>query len=125
MVGWSAVPSVPMGVGRPAMLLTMSTALAPACWALRILTEKEHVPRERSAILPATEEETAEQAVSRPPTPDPEVTASGAVRSLVTVAKSPAAAPNAVGLPAMVTGVPTKWGTVLAPAVRADWADPG
>ena len=50
-------------------------------------------------------------------------TASGAVRSLVTVAKSPAT-PAAV-MPPTVIGVAMKWPTVAAPAVSARAAEPG
>src|SRR5947207_2581917 len=104
------------------MLLTTSTATAPAFCALRILEEKEQIPREINAILPVSEAPgSAVQAVLRAV---PEVTTpSGAVRSVFTVAKSPARAAN-VRVP-IFTGVPMKCGTVLAPAVRARAAEPG
>src|SRR5712671_2154209 len=123
MVGWFGVPSWPIAVGVPPTLLTTRTARAPAFCAFRILVENVHVPRERSAILPVSEPlASAEHAVPREV---PESTApSGAVRSAVTVAKSPDAAPME-GLPLTVTGVPTKCGTVLAPAASARAADPG
>src|SRR6185503_309452 len=114
-----------MATGSPATLFATRTAIAPAATAFRILTVKAHVPRETSAILPARlPAGSAEQAMPRPPTVGALVTTpSGAVRSSLTVAKSPAAAPTV--LAPLVTGAPTKCGTVLAPAVSARAAEPG
>src|SRR5450756_844742 len=54
MVGWFGVPSCPMIMGSPMMLLTMSTPTAPAVWALWILMLKEQVPRTITAIWPVS-----------------------------------------------------------------------
>src|SRR6266478_8294743 len=92
-VGWLGVPSVPIAVGSPATLLTISTATAPAFCALRILVEKVQVPREMSAIFPLSDP--AASAVQAMLRAVPEVTTpKGAVRSAVILAKSPDAAPN-------------------------------
>src|SRR5205085_4003224 len=118
MVGWFGVPSVAMPIGSPATLFATSTATAPASWALRIFTEKAHAPRVTSAILPVRlPAGKAAQAVFRPFTPAPVGTPRGAVRSLVTTAKSPLEAPYT--WPPTVTGAPIKWFTELAPAVNA------
>src|SRR5690242_19671392 len=53
----------------------------------------------------------------------PATAASGAVKSALTTAKSPVAAPYV--WPDAVTGAPTKCGTLLAPADSARGADPG
>ena len=99
-------------------------AKAPAACALRILVENVHVPRAISAIMPVRLfAGKAEHAVLSPFTPPPETTPSGAVRSALTVAKSPAAAPYV--FPPTVTGAPMKCPTVEAPAVSARAADPG
>src|SRR4051794_18114917 len=72
MVGWFAVPSVPIALGPPATLLTTRAATAPASCALRILTEKAHVPRETTAIRPVSEPAASGlQARSSPETPLP------------------------------------------------------
>ena len=111
MVGWSGVSSEAVATGSPATLLTTSTAMAPAACALRIFVEKEQVPRETSAISPdRLPGASAEQAVLRPVVGSvaPSVrTASGAVKSSVTVANSPDAAPKRPPS-AVVTGAPTK-----------------
>src|SRR6266446_4003340 len=123
MVGWLAVPSMPIAVGVPPTLLTTRTAAAPAFCAFRILVENVHVPRETRAILPVSEEAASALQARLSEVPE-STTPSGAVSSVVTVAKSPEAAPME-GFPVTVTGVPTKCGTVLAPAPRARAADPG
>src|SRR5690348_8016565 len=125
MVGWFAVPSCPIAIGVPPTLLTTTTATAPAFCALRILVEKVHVPREMSPILPVSEPAASAEHAVLSEVPE-STTPSGAVRSAVTVAKSPEAAPkDDGGVVASVTGVPTKCGTVLAPAASARAADPG
>src|SRR6266436_487424 len=104
-VGWLGVPSVPIAVGSPATLLTISTATAPASCALRILVEKVQVPREMSAIFPLSGPVSAVQAVLRDPL-EASTTPRGGVRSAFTVAKSLDAAPMI--RPPIVTGAPTK-----------------
>ena len=88
-----AVPSLAMATGSPATLLATRTAIAPAVWALRILVEKLHTPREMSAICAARlPEGSAEQAVLNPFVL-PATAFSDAVRLAATTAKSPVAAP--------------------------------
>ena len=53
IVGWSAVPSLPIAIGSPATLFTTSTPAAPAFCALRIFVENVHVPRSITTIWPA------------------------------------------------------------------------
>src|SRR5260370_24634120 len=109
MVGWVAVASPGMATGPPATLLATRTAIAPAVWALRILVEKLHTPREMSAICPARlPEGGAEQAVLNPFVL-PATAFSGAVRSAATTAKSPITAPQV--WPEAVTAPPMKCGT--------------
>src|SRR5690242_12050769 len=122
MVGWFAVPSVAIAAPSPPMLFATSTAAAPAAWALRIFVEKLHAPRETSAICPVRLVASAEHAVESPFVV-PATTASGAVRSAVTVAKSPAM-PGYVD-PAAVMGVPTRCPTLAAPAANALLPEPG
>src|ERR671920_1652251 len=112
MDGWFGVPSWPIAVGSPATLLITSVASAPAFCAFRIFTEKAHVPRETTAILPLNVP--AGKAEHARPSDEPP-SDSGAVRSDATVWKSPLAAAYVV--PPAVTGAPTKWPTVNAPAV--------
>src|SRR5882724_2630324 len=82
-----------MAIGSPATLFTITTAIAPASCAARIFVEKLHVPREINAIFPARlPAGRAAQARPRPPVLF-ETTTNGAVKSLVTTAKSPLAAP--------------------------------
>src|SRR6266550_7674773 len=52
IVGWLAVPSCAIEIGGPPTLLRITTPTAPAFCPLRILAEKEHVPRGISAIAP-------------------------------------------------------------------------
>src|SRR5688572_1985294 len=125
MVGWFGVPSVPIALGSPTMLFATSVATAPADCTLRILTEKAQTPRETRAIFP-TSEFAGSAAQASPSTPAaPVTTPKGAVRFVLTTAKSPTAAPYGVAAPSVVTTAPTKWGTELAPAVKARTADPG
>jgi len=53
IVGWSAVPSLPIAIGSPATLFTTSAPAAPAFCALRIFVENVHVPRSITTIWPA------------------------------------------------------------------------
>src|SRR5215213_185761 len=123
MVGWFGVPSWAIAVGSPATLLTTTTATAPAACALLIFMENVQAPRERTAIIPARLLAGSElQAVPSPPT-EPVTTPRGAVRSALTVVKSPDANPIVVAL--KLNGAPTKCGTVDAPAVNARAAEPG
>src|SRR5215210_5146284 len=87
IVGWSAVPSVPMAVGSPATLLTTRTPTAPAACAFRIFTEKKQTPRSIRAILPVRSVVIAPQPFAG------EVVVYGAVIGGVKFAKSPSAAP--------------------------------
>src|ERR687885_327881 len=108
-------------MGSPATLLTTMTAAAPAFCALRILDENVQLPRLTRAILPVSDP--AGSALHARLSDVPERTAwSSAVKFDETTAKAPVAAPTV--LPPAVTGAPTKWFTVLAPAVRARAADP-
>src|SRR5512134_707854 len=115
-----------MPMPSPATLLATSTATAPAFCALRIFVEKVQTPREINAILPVKTVASGAHAVLSPVAAfvGASVTApNGAVRSLSTVAKSPAT-PAAV-TPPTVIGVPMKCPTDAAPAVKARAADPG
>src|ERR671931_2362869 len=117
------MPPRPIAIGSPATLFWTSAAIAPASCAFRILTEKRQPPREIRAILPVRlPAGRAEHAVLRPLVV-PATFASVAVRSEVTVAKSPDAAGTV--RPPAVTGVAMKCPTVAAPAVRARSALPG
>lgn len=121
MVGWSAVPSVPMAEGSPATLLTTMTAAAPPVWALRTLTVKAHAPR-RTTTMRFVKESAAKgsQAVVGVVEPPATGADSGAVRSVCAFAKPPAATRlKELPVTASVTVAPTKWGTLAAPAVRA------
>src|SRR6266496_424628 len=93
MVGWLGRPSVPIAIGSPNTLFATSVATAPAASALRILTEKKQLPRETSAICPVSELAGSDAHASPSPPIEPATTPSGAVRSLVTVANAPTAAP--------------------------------
>src|SRR4029450_6302370 len=99
---------------------------APAFCALRILVENVQTPRDSSAIMPVRFVEIGSHAMLSPVgafVGAPVKTASGAVRSLVTVAKSPVT-PAAV-MPSTVIGVAMMCPTVEAPAVSARAAEPG
>src|SRR5829696_290137 len=115
--------SVAIAIGSPATLLTTTVATAPASCVDFTLAEKTQVPRETTAILPVRlPAGSAAHAVLRPFVV-PETAASGAVRSDWTTAKSPVAAPYVVA--PTRRAAPTKWPTVLAPAVSARCAEPG
>ncbi len=54
VMGVTIVASSPRPGGSPAALLAMTTAMAPAVWAFRVLVLKVHVPRSIRAMRPAT-----------------------------------------------------------------------
>src|SRR5947207_5630775 len=110
IVGSLAMPPRPIAVGSPTTLFTTMAAIAPASCELRIFSEKVHAPREIRAICPVK--------LPAAGLPSPAVhallsfpaalrtTPRLAVRSELTVAKSPAATPKVD--PPTVSGEPMK-----------------